>query len=61
MCHVRCALLHEQVRKYMKTIIKPGLPLTEMCETLESTVRKLIDERGLDAGGWCGCFTDSGW
>ncbi len=42
--------VHLQVRKYMKTIIKPGLPLTDMCETLESTVRKLIDERGLDAG-----------
>jgi hypothetical protein len=40
-----------QVRKYMKTIIKPGIPLTDMCETLEGTVRKLIDERGLDAGG----------
>lgn len=39
-----------QVRKYMKTVIKPGIPLTEMCETLEGTVRKLIDERGLDAG-----------
>eukprot|EP00983_Pelagomonas_calceolata_P116439 1160304-Pelagomonas_calceolata.AAC.3 len=42
--------LWPQVRKYMKTIIKPGIPLIDMCETLESTVRKLIDERGLDAG-----------
>mmetsp|Transcript_25886 Transcript_25886/g.70184 ORF Transcript_25886/g.70184 Transcript_25886/m.70184 type:complete len:451 (-) Transcript_25886:143-1495(-) len=46
----QAAEVHRQVRKYMKTIIKPGIPLIDMCETLESTVRKLIDERGLDAG-----------
>lgn len=42
----------------MKTIIKPGIPLTDMCETLEGTVRKLIDERGLDAGA-CGSIYDA--
>lgn len=39
-----------QVRKYMKGIIKPGMPMTELCETLENTVRKLISENGLEAG-----------
>ena len=34
----------------MKGIIKPGMPMTELCETLENTVRKLISENGLDAG-----------
>lgn len=43
--------LPQQVRKYMRSIIKPGIALTDMCETLEETVRKLIDARGLDAGG----------
>lgn len=46
------AQLHPlQVRKYMKSIIKPGILLFDMCETLENTVRRLIEENGLDAGG----------
>ncbi|GFP92912.1 methionine aminopeptidase 2b [Phtheirospermum japonicum] len=39
----------EYVRKYMKTIIKPGMLMTDLCETLENTVRKLISENGLQA------------
>ncbi|KAL5731063.1 methionyl aminopeptidase [Ranunculus cassubicifolius] len=31
------------------SIIKPGIPMVEMCETLENTVRKLISENGLQA------------
>ncbi len=38
------------MRKHIQSIIKPGLPLIDMCEELENTVRKLIDERGLEAG-----------
>ncbi len=34
----------------MKSIIKPGMPMNELCETLEDTVRKLISENGLQAG-----------
>ena len=34
----------------MKSVIKPGIRLIDMCETLENTVRRLIDERGLEAG-----------
>ncbi|GMH44955.1 hypothetical protein BSKO_12912 [Bryopsis sp. KO-2023] len=45
------AEVHRQVRKYMmKEVIKPGVKMITMCETLENTVRKLIDERGLQAG-----------
>lgn len=46
----QAAEVHRQVRKYMKTIIKPGIQLFDMCETLEASVRRLIEENGLDAG-----------
>ncbi|POO02004.1 Peptidase M24A, methionine aminopeptidase, subfamily [Trema orientale] len=46
----RAAEVHRQVRKYMKSIVKPGMLMTELCETLENTVRKLISENGLEAG-----------
>lgn len=39
-----------QVRQYMQGIIKPGIGMTHMCETLEDTVRKLIQAKGLEAG-----------
>ena len=39
-----------QVRKYIKSILKPGMLMTDLCETLENTVRKLIAENGLEAG-----------
>ncbi|BAU03531.1 hypothetical protein VIGAN_UM124400, partial [Vigna angularis var. angularis] len=43
----RAAEVHRQVRKYMKGILKPGMLMTDICETLENTVRKLISEDGL--------------
>uniref|UniRef100_A0A7S0YJQ9 Methionine aminopeptidase 2 n=1 Tax=Polytomella parva TaxID=51329 RepID=A0A7S0YJQ9_9CHLO len=46
----QAAEVHRQVRQYMRTIIKPGIRLFDMCETLENTVRRLIEENGLDAG-----------
>lgn len=40
-----------QVRKYMQeNVIKPGVSLFEMCETLEDTVRRLIAANGMEAG-----------
>ncbi|KAK1581037.1 hypothetical protein Q3G72_002453 [Acer saccharum] len=39
-----------QVRKYIKSILKPGMLMTDLCDTLENTVRKLISENGLQAG-----------
>ena len=40
-----------QVRAYMRReVIKPGVSMTQLVETLEDTVRKLIDARGLEAG-----------
>ena len=44
------AEVHRQVRNYIRTIAKPGIPMIEMCEKLEDCVRKLIDENGLEAG-----------
>ncbi|CAG2162966.1 unnamed protein product [Oppiella nova] len=50
---------HRQTRKYMQTVIKPGLTMIEIwytmrrslkTETLEETARKLIGENGLSAG-----------
>ena len=43
-------LLIFQVRKYVRSIVKPGMLMTDICETLEDTVRKLISENGLKAG-----------
>lgn len=34
----------------MQSVIKPGISLFDMCETLEDSVRKLIEAKGLDAG-----------
>jgi hypothetical protein len=47
---VALLLLLLQVRSYIRTIAKPGIPLTQLCETLEDSVRNLIEARGLDAG-----------
>jgi len=41
---------HRQTRKYMQEYIKPGMTCTNICETLESTSRKMIDANGLEAG-----------
>lgn len=46
----RAAEVHRQVRKHMRSIIKPGMPMTEICETLEDFVRRLIGADGLAAG-----------
>ncbi|KAK3428476.1 hypothetical protein EUGRSUZ_E00006 [Eucalyptus grandis] len=46
----RAAEVHRQVRKYIREILKPGMLMTDLCETLENTVRKLISENGLQAG-----------
>lgn len=46
----QAAEVHRQVRKYMRGVVKPGMPMTEICETLEDMVRKLISAEGLAAG-----------
>ncbi|KAL0918034.1 hypothetical protein M5K25_010022 [Dendrobium thyrsiflorum] len=46
----RAAEVHRQVRKYIRSILKPGILMFELCETLENMVRKLIKESGLQSG-----------
>ncbi|XP_045493388.1 methionine aminopeptidase 2 isoform X1 [Colias croceus] len=41
---------HRQTRQYMRDWIKPGMTMTQICEELESTARRLIGEDGLKAG-----------
>ncbi|KAI9016793.1 peptidase M24, structural domain-containing protein [Hyaloraphidium curvatum] len=44
------AEVHRQVRRHVQKVIKPGMTMTSICETVENTVRKLIQEKGLEAG-----------
>jgi len=46
----QCAEVHRQVRRYISEWVKPGMKYIDVCETLENSVRKLIEERGLEAG-----------
>eukprot|EP00096_Caligus_rogercresseyi_P001235 TRINITY_DN1196_c0_g1_i1.p1 TRINITY_DN1196_c0_g1~~TRINITY_DN1196_c0_g1_i1.p1 ORF type:complete len:438 (-),score=107.44 TRINITY_DN1196_c0_g1_i1:1051-2319(-) len=46
----QAAEAHRQTRQYIQSWVKPGMKLIDICETLESTARKLIDEKGLEAG-----------
>ena len=39
-----------QVRTYIRGLAKPGIAMTELCEKLEDSVRRLISENGLEAG-----------
>ena len=34
----------------MQRVIKPGIKLIDMCETLEETARTLVEANGLTAG-----------
>lgn len=46
----KAAEVHRTVRKYIKKVAQPGIKLIDMCETLENSVRALIEEKGLQAG-----------
>lgn len=46
----RGAEAHRQTRKYVKSWIKPGMTMIEICERLEAHSRKMINEKGLEAG-----------
>lgn len=41
---------HRQVRHYAQSIIQPGIKLSDMCEQIEETNRRLVKENGLQAG-----------
>lgn len=52
----KCAEVHREVRRYIRTIAKPGVRLFDLCETLEDSVRKLIEEKGLQVRCIWGCL-----
>lgn len=47
----RAAEVHRKVRQWMKAnVIRPGIPLVEMCQQLEQQVWRLVEKDGLKAG-----------
>uniref|UniRef100_A0A667ZBC4 Methionine aminopeptidase 2 n=1 Tax=Myripristis murdjan TaxID=586833 RepID=A0A667ZBC4_9TELE len=46
----QAAEAHRQVRQHVRSFIKPGMTMIEICERLEDCSRKLIKENGLSAG-----------
>ncbi|KAF2479934.1 methionine aminopeptidase [Neohortaea acidophila] len=46
----QAAEVHRQVRKYAQSVIKPGMSLTEICETIEDGTRHLTGHMGLEEG-----------
>uniref|UniRef100_A0A3B3DFN0 Methionine aminopeptidase 2 n=2 Tax=Oryzias melastigma TaxID=30732 RepID=A0A3B3DFN0_ORYME len=46
----QAAEAHRQVRSYVRSWIKPGMTMIEICEKLEDCSRRLIKENGLHAG-----------
>ncbi|KAH8740900.1 methionine aminopeptidase [Cryptosporidium ryanae] len=48
----RAAEVHRQVRKYMQSVIKPGIKLIDLCNILEDKTRELVSADSLNSG--CG-------
>ncbi|KAK5697353.1 Methionine aminopeptidase 2 [Elasticomyces elasticus] len=46
----QAAEVHREVRKYAKSVIKPGMTLTEIAETIEDGTRHLTGHMGLEEG-----------
>uniref|UniRef100_A0A3Q3W048 Methionine aminopeptidase 2 n=1 Tax=Mola mola TaxID=94237 RepID=A0A3Q3W048_MOLML len=46
----QAAEAHRQVRQHVRSFMKPGMTMIEICERLEDCSRKLIKENGLNAG-----------
>jgi len=46
----RAAEAHRQTRMWVKSWLKPGMTMIDICERLEGCSRKLINEKGLEAG-----------
>jgi len=46
----QAAEVHRQVRKYAKSVIRPGMSLTEIAETIEDGTRHLTGHMGLEEG-----------
>jgi len=46
----QAAEVHREVRKYAQSVIKPGMSLTEIAETIENGTRHLTGHMGLEEG-----------
>jgi len=46
----QAAEAHRQTRKYVQSWIKPGMKMTEITQRLEDCSRRMINEKGLEAG-----------
>jgi len=46
----QAAEAHRQTRQYIQRWVKPGMKMIDICEELEKTARRLINENGLEAG-----------
>jgi len=46
----RAAEVHRQVRKQVRTWVKPGMSMTSIADMIEDGTRALVEENGLEAG-----------
>ncbi|EJD54865.1 peptidase M24A, methionine aminopeptidase [Auricularia subglabra TFB-10046 SS5] len=46
----RAAEVHRQVRQYARKAIQPGMPMTDIANLIEDSVRALVEENGLESG-----------
>ncbi|CAD7945343.1 unnamed protein product [Amoebophrya sp. A120] len=46
----RAAEVHRQVRRYVQSIARPGIKMTELCQRLEQKSLELVGKDGLNAG-----------
>lgn len=46
----RGAEVHRQARQYAQKVLKPGMTMTEVANTIEDATRALVEEHGLDSG-----------
>jgi methionyl aminopeptidase len=46
----KAAEVHRQVRQYVRKFITPGISMINLCELTENAIRKLVEEKGLEAG-----------
>ena len=48
--HYLSLTLSRQTRKHIQRWLRPGMKLIDVCEHLEDTARKLVEENGLKSG-----------
>lgn len=46
----KAAEVHRQVRKYVHTIVKPGISMSQLAQEIEDGVRALTNHQGLETG-----------